>query len=65
MGEWEGGDVLGSLQDVDAVVGLNQLSVPVPATWNIPREDLTVHLQWLAQKHCHVLQILNNLQWLH
>ena len=53
------------MQDGDAVVGLDQLSVAVPASRDVAGEDLTVQLQGLAQLQGHVLQILEDLQGLH
>lgn len=53
------------MYDVDAVVGLDQLSIPVPPAWDIPWVDLTVQLNGLAQKHGHILQVLVNLQGFH
>lgn len=54
-----------SVYDVDAVVGLDQLSVPVPTAWDVPGEDFTVQLNGFTQKHGDVLQVLVDLQWFH
>lgn len=35
-------DILVSVYDIDAVTGLDQLSIPVPAAWDIAWVDLTV-----------------------
>lgn len=36
------------MDDVDAVAGLDQLSVPVPTAWDIAWIDLTVQLDGLT-----------------
>lgn len=53
------------MYDVDAVVGLDQLSVPVPPAWDIAWVNLTVELDGLTQQDCHILQVLVDLQWFH
>lgn len=40
--------LLVSVYDIDAVAGLNQLSVPVPTTWDVAWGNLTVQLDGLA-----------------
>lgn len=57
--------LLVSVYDVDAVAGLNQLSVPVPTTRDVAWVNLTVQLDGLTQHRCHVLQVLIHLQWFH
>lgn len=57
--------ILVSVYDGDAVARLDQLSVPVPTTWDIAWVDLTVQLDGLTEQHCHVLQVLIHLQWFH
>lgn len=47
--------ILGFVQNVDAVIRLDELAVPVPAARNIPRVDLTVQIKRLTQQHSHVL----------
>lgn len=53
------------MQDVDAVTGLDQLSIPVPTTWDVAWVNLTVQLDGLTQHHCYILQVLEHLQWFH
>lgn len=53
------------MNDVDAIVGLDQLPVPVPAPRDVARGNFTVQLDGLTQKHSYVLQVLVYLEWLH
>lgn len=54
-----------SVYDVDAIIGLDQLSIPVPTSRDIAWEDLTVKGDGLTQQHFHILQVLVDLQWFH
>lgn len=53
------------MDDIDSVVGLDQLPVPVPAPGDVAGGNFTVQLDWLTQQHRYVLQILVDLEWLH
>lgn len=53
------------MYDGDAVIGLDQLSVPVPTTWDVAGVNLTVQLDGLTQQHLLIQQVLVNLQWFH
>ena len=53
------------MYDGDAVIGLDQLSVPVPTTWDVARVNLTVQLEGLTQQDRLILQVLVDLQWFH
>lgn len=54
-----------SVYDSDTVTGLDQLSIPVPATWDIAWVNLALQLDRLTQQHCYILQVLVHLQWFH
>lgn len=53
------------MEDVDAIVGLDQLPIPVPAPRDVARGNFTVQLDGLTQKHSYVLQVLVHLEWLY
>lgn len=57
--------LLVSVYNVETVTGLDQLCVPVPATWDVAWVNLTVQLDGFTQHHCHILQVLVHLQWFH
>lgn len=61
----KGEDILVSVYDVNAIIGLDQLSVPVPPAGDVAWIDLTVQLNGLTQQDCHILQVLIDLQWFH
>lgn len=58
-------DILISVYDIDAIIGLDKLSIPVPTARDIAWVDLTVQLDGLTQCHRHILQVLVDLQWFH
>lgn len=53
------------MYDVDAIIWLDQLSIPVPTAWDVAWEDLTVQFEWLTKLHGHILQVLEDLKWFH
>lgn len=53
------------MDDGDAVAGLDQLSIPVPATRDVAGVNFTVQLEGLTQQHRDILQVLVHLQGLH
>lgn len=51
--------------DGDAVIFLDQLSIPVPSACDVSWGDLTAQLQRFAQQDFCILQVLMDLQWFH
>lgn len=53
------------MNNIDAIIGLDQLSIPVPAAWDVARVNLTMQLNRLSEPYCHILQVLVDLKWFH
>lgn len=53
------------MDNIDAIIRLDQLSIPVPAPRDIAGRDFTVQLDWLTQQHSYVLQVLVHLERLY
>lgn len=53
------------MEDIDAIIRLDQLPIPVPTPRDIARGNFTVQLDGLTKQHSYVLQVLVNLERLH